>query len=112
MRSQIDYIEPSVLKDLSAESSDFTTNKLAINNNFSISIWLSVSVATGLKCRAFIEASINMTDWYELQDTSSFIVDADDINWTLSNLESVKYVRVSCNVREGSAIFYCEARAV
>lgn len=109
-RSQVDYVFPKEILGLVAKSSSFNTEKFPVNNNENLSISLHVIGSTGLSATAKIQGSHDYSMWFDLLETDATIAGDDDILWTLSELKSLMFVRISVTITAGSALFNAIAR--
>ena len=112
MKDAVAFINPVTLYPLTSKSASFTTDKWAINNNTSIALELHTISASSLACTAVIQGSLDGSSWFDLKDMTATISGNDDVFWTLSQLDSLIYLRVSVSLTAGSAIFSIQARAV
>jgi hypothetical protein len=112
MKDAVAFINPVTLFPLTSKNASFNTDKWAINNNTSVAIELHTISASSLAATATIQGSLDGSSWFSLKDMQASITGDDDIFWTLSQLDSLIYLRVSVSITAGSAIFSIQARAV
>lgn len=107
---QVDYIEPTIIKELSSVAASFNSEKFAVNNNKNISFILSIALASSLDGSAKVQGSHDASTWIDLSSTSATFTGDDDILWTLSEVESLMYLRLAVTVSTGSSVMQILAR--
>jgi len=104
-KDQVAYIEAVTLLPLTSKSASFNSNNISINNNASIYIELHTVSSSSLSCTAIIQGSLDGSSWLTLDSTIAMITGDDDILWTISQVDALRYLRVSVTRTAGSAIF-------
>lgn len=112
MQSNVEYITTTTLSPLESKNASFNSNNLSINNNKNISLEMQIVSSSGLSASAKAQVSLDGTNWIDLPGTSSTITGDDDILWTISEVSSLNFIRISVTISAGSAIFYIIGRAV
>jgi hypothetical protein len=111
MKDAVAYVEPISLLALTSKSSDFVTDKIALNNNSSVSIELNALISSGLSAVANVQGSNDGSSWFNIKAMQALISGDDNIYWTLSQLDAILYMRMSVSISSGSAIFNIIYRA-
>jgi hypothetical protein len=109
-KSQVEYQLPTTILNATSKNATFNSDQFPINNNKSITISLHTSASSSLSCVAKIQGSHDGSTWFDVSTTSATISGNDDVYWTLSQLESLMFVRVRVTFTTGSAIFMIIAR--
>ena len=101
---QVPYVAPTLLLASTSKSSSFNSDQFPVNNNPNIQITLHVTTVSGVSCTAKIQGSLDGSTWLDLDSTSATISANDDVLWTLSQIDSLMYIRVAVTFVSGSAI--------
>lgn len=110
MNSQVDYIEPRLLLELSTKNADFTTGVFPVNNNRNIALSLHVSFPSSLDCSAKVQGSTDLSTWFDIAATEIRITTTDDALWTISSLHGITYLRLNVVLTSGSGNFISYGR--
>ena len=100
----VEYSLPFELLPLVSKSSSFESDKFPVNNNPNISISLSLVLSSGFSGSGVVLASQDDSTWFELTGTTATITGDDDVLWTLSELQSIMYLKVGVTIDSGSGI--------
>ncbi len=111
MKDAVAYVEPIQLFPIASKNSSFSTDKIALNNNSSVSLELHATISSGLSATANVQASNDGTTWFNVKAMQAFLSSDDDIYWTLSQLDAIMYLRLDVSISSGSAIFNVLYRA-
>ena len=109
-QGHVEYSFPEELLALTSKTASFVSPKFAVNNNPNLSLSLHSMANFGLTGTANIQGSHDNSVWFDLRDTETTIAGDEDILWTLAELQSLMYVRVSVVITAGSALFKIIAR--
>ena len=104
-KQQVVYTSPEILLPVSSKNASFSSDKFPVNNNPNIQIEMHTISASNLSCSAAIQGSLDGASWLTLDNTSATIVGNDDLLWTLSQIESLMYLRLIVTLTSGSALF-------
>lgn len=110
MNSQVDYILPQTILELTSKNSSFNSGIFAVNNNKNVSIMMHTSSPSSLNCTAKIQGSNDNSTWVDIASTSVTVTGVDNVLWTMSELHGLIYLRVSVTMNSGSSLFLIEAR--
>lgn len=111
MKDAVAYVEPIELLPLTSLSANYSTNKIALNNNSNVSIELHAMLNSGLSASVDIQGSNDGTNWFNVKSMTALLSGDDDIFWTMSQLDAIMYLRVNISISAGSAIFNIIYRA-
>lgn len=111
MKDAVAYVEPIQLLPLTTKSANFTTDKIALNNNSNVSIELNALISSGLSAVVNVQGSNDGSAWFNIKAMQALISGDDDIYWTMSDLDAIMYMRLNVSISAGSAIFNIKYRA-
>jgi DNA relaxase NicK len=109
-QGHVEYSFPEEILSLSLKAASFDSQKFAVNNNPNLSFSMHIMLNSNLDATAVIQGSHDNSVWFNIKGTETDIEGDDNILWTLSELQSLMYLRVSVLINAGSALFKIKAR--
>ena len=108
--SQVDYVSPKELLPITVKTTSFASEQFAVNNNPSISFNLYAMLSSEFTGSAKAQGSLDGTTWVDLRETTAILSGDDEVLWTLSELQSLMFVRLYVTISSGSAAIQILAR--
>jgi hypothetical protein len=110
--SSVETVEFTLMQALESKNASFNSIVLPINQCKSISIQATTSSSSSLKATIEIEGSIDGDSWAPLKGTFTNLTGDITLLFSLSDLNSLGYIRASVTIDQGSSLFYIIGRTI